>query len=104
MTENKGLSPILIATFRAMCAQSSREQTDGQRRSCASEELRLSRMAGRLFLVRTGPFVPQQSHTMRSVPTSCPNHKSPRRVPHSALLSRVGGFVEAQPSNQQSTL
>src|SRR5580692_7650331 len=22
-------------------------------------------------------------------------HKSPRRVPHSALLSRVGGFVEA---------
>jgi hypothetical protein len=34
-----------------------------------------------------------------SISTSCQNHISLRRVPHSALLSRVGGFVEAQPNN-----
>jgi hypothetical protein len=34
--------------------------------------------------------------------TSGRAQKSPRRVPHPAFLSRVGGFVEARPSNPHS--
>jgi hypothetical protein len=40
---------------------------------------------------------------LSSISTSCQDQKSSRRVPHSAPLSGVGGFVEARPSNPPRT-